>query len=47
MDPVEKLSQIRTEEFLSQLHYALDPNAKQTLKLNQEIAELMQAMHTI
>jgi hypothetical protein len=37
MDPVEKLSPERTEEFLSQLHDALNLNAKQTLNLTERL----------
>jgi hypothetical protein len=37
MDPVEKLSPRWTEEYLTQLRYTLDLNAKQTLELTERI----------
>jgi hypothetical protein len=37
MDPVEELSPRWTEEYLTQLCYTLEMNAKQTLELTERI----------
>jgi hypothetical protein len=37
MDPVEKPRRPGTEEYMSQLPYTLDLNAKQTLKLTERM----------
>ena len=44
MDPVEKLSPRWTEEYLTQLRYTLDLNAKQTLELTERNNQLTTAV---